>query len=127
MNTLILAFLSLVALVATVILWPFAVAGLLALVLSGMKFNRWVSSGLALVLVVVWRIVTGGWIIRIGDSTPEYWYYETLPGIVSWALAAILVPGFAQWPAKFLEGYRSRLSKIPECPPKESEAQQAAP
>jgi len=127
MNTLIFAFLSLVALVATVILWPFAVAGFLALFLSGMKFNRWVSSGLALVLVVAWRIVTGGWIIRIGDSSPEYWYYETLPGIVSWALAAILVPGFAQWPARFLEGYRSRLSKNPESPPKESEAQQAAP
>jgi hypothetical protein len=127
MNILIFAFLSLVALVATVILWPFAVAGFLALALSGMKFNRWISSGLALVLVVVWRIVTGGWIIRVGDSTPEHWYYETLPGIVSWALAAILVPGFAKWPAKFLEGYRSRLSTTPQSPPKESEAQQAAP
>jgi hypothetical protein len=127
MNTLVFVLLSLVALVATVILWPFAVAGFLALLISGMKFNRWVSSSLALVLVVVWRIVTGGWIVRIGDSTPEHWYYETLPGIVSWALASILVPGFAQWPAKFLEGYRSRLSKSPESPPKESEAKQAAP
>lgn len=127
MNTIMFVLLSLVALVATVILWPFAVAGLLALVISGMRFNRWVSSGLALVLVVVWRIVTGGWIIRIGDSTPEHWYYETLPGIVSWALASILVPGFAQWPAKFREGYRSRLSKNPQSLPNESEAQQAAP
>jgi hypothetical protein len=123
MNTLILTFLCLVALVAAVVLWPFAVTGLLALVLSGMKFNRWVSSGLALVLVAVWRITTGGWIIRIGDSTPEYWYFEVLPGIVSWAIAAILVPGFAQWPAKFIEGYRSKLSPKQESSPKESDAQ----
>jgi hypothetical protein len=52
MNILTFAFLSLVALVATVILWPFALAGFLALALSGLKFNRWISSGLALVLVV---------------------------------------------------------------------------
>jgi hypothetical protein len=127
MNTLILTFLCLVALVAAVVLWPFAVTALLALVLSGMKFNRWVSSGLALVLVAVWRLTTGGWIIQIGDSTPEYWYFEVLPGIVSWAIAAILVPGFAQWPAKFIEGYRSKLSLKQESSPKESDAQQAAP
>ena len=110
MKTLLFAFLCLVALVATVLLWPFAVTGLLAVILSGMKFNRWVSSALALVLAIVWRITTGGWIIRIGDSTPEYWYFEVLPGIVSWAIAAIFVSGFAQWPAKFLEGYRSRFT-----------------
>jgi hypothetical protein len=109
MNTLILAFLCLAALAVTLILWPFAIAGLLALVLSGMKLNRWVSIGIALILVVVWRIVTGGWIIHIGTSNPLHWYYELLPGFVSWAFAAILVPGFAQWPAKFIEGYRSKL------------------
>lgn len=114
MNTLLLALLCLVALVATVLLWPFAVTGLLAVAVSGMKFNRWVSSSLAFVLAVVWRLTTGGWIVRIGDSNLEYWYYELLPGIVSWAIAAIFVAGFAQWPTKFLERYRSRFTLKPD-------------
>ena len=107
LNTFLFAFLCFLALVATVLLWPFAVTGLLAVILSGMKFNRWISSALAIILAFAWRMTTGSWIIRIGDSTPEYWYLEVLPGIVSWAIAAILVSGFAQWPTKFLDGYRS--------------------
>lgn len=105
MKIVILVLLCIVALVAAVVLWPFAVTGFLVLVVSGIKSNRWWSSGLSLALVVVWRITTGEWPVRIGDSTSESWHFEVLPGMVSWALATILVSGFAQWPAKFLEGY----------------------
>jgi hypothetical protein len=118
MNTLKFALFILVALVASVILWPFAVAGYLAFFISGMKFNRWVSSGLAIALVIVWRIVNGKWIFYIGDSNPEHWDAETVSGILSWAVSCIFVPIFALWPAKFLEGYRSRLSKTLEDPSK---------
>ena len=111
------AFFCLLALIAAVALWPFAVAGMLAFALSGMKFNRWVSSGAAVSLVVFWRMMSGVWIVRIGDSAPEHWYFEILPGIVSWAIAVIFVSAFAQWPEKFREGRRETAQK-------ESEAQQ---
>ncbi len=116
MNTLKLVLLSLVGLAAAVVLWPFAIAGLLAYALAGMTFNRWVSSGVALGLVVGWRVFIGGWVIRIGDSASQSWYLELLPGIVSWALAAIFVSAFAQWPTKFRDGYRSELSNYRESP-----------
>lgn len=108
MNRIAFVILCAVSMCAMAVLWPFAVAGVLSLAISGMKFNRRVSSGLALVLVLVWRAVKGSWIISIGDPTPEFWYYDLLPGLVSWAVAAILVPGFAQWPSKFAEGYGSK-------------------
>lgn len=82
LNTLVFVLLSLVALVATVLLWPFAVTALMAVMLSGMKFNRLISSALAFVLTVVWRITTGSWMVRIGDPTVEYWYHEVMSGLL---------------------------------------------
>jgi hypothetical protein len=75
-----------------------------------MKFNRFVSSAVALVVAFCWRAITGDWQVRIGDRAPDRWYLEILPGIVSWALAAIFVAFFSQLVAKFIEGYRSKLN-----------------
>jgi hypothetical protein len=104
------ALLNLIALTAAVVFWPYATAGLFASALCGMRFHRRVSSGIALALVSVLGIMNGDWIVRIGESAPEHWYFEMLPGTVSWVLAAILVSAFSQWPEKILEGYRSRLN-----------------
>jgi general stress protein CsbA len=104
------ALLNLLALGVAILFWPYALAALFALAISGMKLNRWVSSVVAFALVVAWRVVSGEWIITIGDTNPGRWYFEVLPGIVSWAFAASFVSAFAQWPAEFLEGYRSAIS-----------------
>jgi hypothetical protein len=103
--------LSTISLVAAVILWPFSVAGVIAYLVSGMRFNRWVSSGFALLAAVAWRLATGVWPLRIGDGSTGYWYVEAMSAIVNWALAAIFVSAFALWPTKLVEGYRSMVDR----------------
>ena len=103
--------LIIVSLVAAIFFWPFAVAGIVAFLVSGMRFNRWVSSVFALLTAVAWRLSLGEWPLRIGDGSLTSWYYEVFQGIVSWALAAIFVSTFAQWPTKLAEGYRSARTK----------------
>jgi len=109
--------LNLIALAVAVIFWPYALAGLFASAISRMKYHYWVSSSVALVLVVAWRIIWGEWHITIGSWNPEHWYFEPLPGIVSWAFADIFVSAFAQCPAEFLKGYRSKLSILQQPSP----------
>ena len=106
--------LCLISLILAAAFWPFAVGGLLAVVLSGMKFNRFVSSAVALFVAVCWRAITGDWQVRIGDGAPDRWHLEILPGIVSWALAAIFVAFFSKLAAKFIEGYRSKGNRNQE-------------
>jgi|GEM_PF-3032355 len=103
--------LSTISLVAAVILWPFSVAGVIAYLVSGMRFNRWVSSGFALLAAVGWRLATGVWPLRIGDGSTGYWFVEAMSAIVNWALAAIFVSAFALWPTKLVEGYRSMVDR----------------
>lgn len=99
-----------VSIVAAIFLWPFAVAGIIAYFASGMRFNRWVSSGAALLTAIIWRLTAGEWQMRVGDSLPANWYIEIFHGILNWAVAAIFVSAFACWPVYFVEGYRSRLT-----------------
>ena len=103
--------LSIVSLVAAIILWPFSVAGIVAYFVSGMRFNRWVSSGFALLAAIVWRLATGEWPLRIGDGSSSHWYIEAFCGIVNWALASIFVSAFNLAPTKLVEGYRSMVSR----------------
>lgn len=114
MKILKLLFLSLLTLIVAVMLWPYAIGGVFVFFLSVKKFNYFVSPCVALGVVSLWRFITGQWHIRVGDAVPEHWYYEILPGILSWALATIFVSAFAMFPAKFLEGYRSKFSTKPE-------------
>ena len=99
--------LSAVSLVIAIFLWPFAVAGISAFFVSGMRFNGWVSSVFALLAAVCWRLAVGEWPLQIGEGASTIWYLETFRGIVNWAFASIFVSAFAHWPAKLVEGYRS--------------------
>jgi hypothetical protein len=99
--------LSIVSLVAAIFFWPFAVAGISAFFVSGMRFNRRVSSAFALLAAVCWRLGVGEWPLRIGEGSSTILYLEAFRGIVNWAFASIFVSAFAHWPAKLVEGYRS--------------------
>lgn len=103
--------LTTLSLVAAIFFWPFAVGGMVAFFVSGMRYNRWVSSAFALFIAIVWRLSVGEWPLRIGDSTVNSWYFEAFHGIVNWALAAIFVSSFALWPAMLIEGYKSAATK----------------
>jgi hypothetical protein len=103
--------LFIVSLLAAILLWPFAVAGIAAYFVAGMKFNRWVASGFALLSVLVWRLPMGEWPLSIGSGSPAYWYVEIVFGVVNWALAAIFVSAFARWPEKLVEGCKSVMGK----------------
>ncbi len=105
-----LVFLCLLVLIAGIVFWPYAIGGIFAFFFSAKKFNHLVSPCVALCVVSLWRFITGQWPIRIGDAVPEHWYYEILPGILSWVLATIFVSAFTMFPAKFLEGYRCKFS-----------------
>jgi hypothetical protein len=95
LNTLLTVLLCIVAFVGASYLLPYALAGVLALILSGMKFNNLMSSSVALALVAYWRIDTGEWMFYLNDSVPKNWYFESFRGIVSWAISAIFVSIFA--------------------------------
>jgi hypothetical protein len=114
LNIIKLALLNILALAVAIVFWPYAIAGLFAFAICGMKFHRWVSSCVALIYVVAGRIINGEWRIKIGDSPPYHWYFEILLGIVSWALAAIIISAFAQWPSEIIKGYRSSLITEPK-------------
>lgn len=99
-----------VALLAVIFFWPFAVAGITAFFVSGLKFNRWISSATAMVTVIIWRLSVHEWPMRIGPSVFTHWYMEVILGTVNWAFAAIFVSGFAHWPSMFIRGYRGKSS-----------------
>ncbi len=90
---------------AAFILWPYAIAGVFASLVCGLKFNRWASSLSALGLAILMRMIRGKWNIVISEAQPYGWYYELFLGIVSWAAASIFVAGFARWPSEFRRGY----------------------
>lgn len=103
--------LSIISLIAAIFLWPFAVAGVSAFFVSGMKFNRAVLAAFALLAAVCWRLALGEWPLRIGEGSSTVWYLEMFRGIVNWAFASIFVSAFTHWPAKLLDGYRSAVTK----------------
>ena len=103
--------LTMMSLVAAIFFWPFAIGGIVAFFVSGMRFNRRVSSVLALLTAVAWRLSLGEWPVRIGDDSLTSWYFEVSNGIVSWALAAIFVSAFAQWPTMLVGEYKSARTK----------------
>ena len=51
-------FLHICTIVLAIVLWPFAITGAVSYFISGMRFNRWVSSGLSLCLAVTLRVTT---------------------------------------------------------------------
>ncbi len=103
--------LIIVSLVAAIFFWPFAVGGIVAFFVSGMRFNRWISSVVALLTAVGWRLFLGEWPLMIGGGLLTNWYLEAFHGIVNWALAAIFVTAFAHWPAMLVKGYKSTAPK----------------
>jgi hypothetical protein len=103
--------LTIMSLAAMIIFWPFAIAGIVAFLASGMRFNRWVSSACAILAAVIWRLAAGEWSLRFGDGSFVGWYSEAFHGIVNWALAAIFVSGFAHWCAMLVEGYKSAATE----------------
>ena len=99
---------SVITLVCAMILWPFAIAGVVAYFLSGMRENRWVLSGIALIAAVLLRLASGSWSVELASGPTGDLFTESMHGLLNWAFAAILVSAFATYPAKFIEGYRSR-------------------
>lgn len=93
--------LGILFLTAVVLLWPFAVAGALAFILSGLKFNRWVALGMAAVTVLMGRMVTGEWILRFGEASSPQGFAGIWIGVVNLALADVCVSSFARCPARF--------------------------
>jgi len=103
-------FLHICTIVLAIVLWPFAITGAVSYFISGMRFNRWVSSGLSLCLAVTLRVTSGRWLIYLGEGAPSAWYFELLFGVINWALAAIFVSAFAQSIIKFREGWQTRAT-----------------
>lgn len=103
--------LTTLSLVAAIFFWPFAVGGIVAFFVCGMRYNRWVSSAFALFIAIVWRLSIGEWPLRIGDGTLNSWYFEVFHGMLNWALAAIFVSSFARWPAMLIGGYKTAETK----------------
>ncbi|MDC0088043.1 hypothetical protein OAI07_00715 [Akkermansiaceae bacterium] len=89
-----------ITILLALLLWPFSITALLSYFISGMKFNRWISSVSALGLVLISRILSGKWIITLGGrlnlGESHAWYLEILFGFFSWSLAAIIVAAFVQ-------------------------------
>jgi membrane protein implicated in regulation of membrane protease activity len=128
MNTVFFVLLCIMAIVAASYLLPFALAGILAFVISGMKFNNLISSCVALALVAYWRISNGEWMFYLNDSVPKNWYYESFCGIVSWAMSAIFVSIFAWLASIVTRRVRSKGHASKHVQEEiQKEAQQAAP
>jgi hypothetical protein len=128
MNTLLFVLLCIVAIVAASHLLPFTLAGILAFVLSGTKFNNLISSCVALALVVYWRISNGVWMFYLSDYVPKNWYYELFCGIVSWAISAIFVSIFAWLASIITRRVRGKVHASKHVQEEiQKEAQQAAP
>jgi len=104
------ALLHLCTIALAIVLWPFAITGLLSYLVSGMRFNRWYSSGSSLCLAIVWRVASGHWLIYVGEEISYSWYFELFFGMISWVISAIFVSAFAQSIVKFLEGWRAKVS-----------------
>jgi hypothetical protein len=102
------------ALLATLIGWPFSVAGILAYLVSGMKFNRWISSLFALLAVVTSRMVYERWPLWIGSFSDAHWSIEIFFGVLNWALAAIVVSIFAHWSVRFVAIFKLMFSRESE-------------
>jgi hypothetical protein len=98
---------NLLSLLAAVILFPYAIAGLLASAVYGFRFNRWVSAFASLALAIVLRLVTDKWSFVVASARLDEWYYEITLGIISWAITSIFVSAFARWPSEVRKGYNS--------------------
>jgi len=71
--------------------WPFSLPGVILAITKKEDYPRYFGSALALAAVVLIRLVTGGWIVRIGGALAGQWYFEIFLGGVAWAAGAILV------------------------------------
>lgn len=80
--------------IASVLGWAlacFLAPGLLLWMIFRDRCPRWTASGLAWVIVVTRRVITGEWNVRIGSESSGPWHVELLLGAINWALAAIFV------------------------------------
>jgi hypothetical protein len=99
--------LTIASLLAAIFFWPYAVAGIGAFLVSGLRFNRWISSVCALLAASCWRIAVGEWAFQVGGGSFAGWDSEVIHGILNWGLGAIFVSAFAQLPEMLVDRYKS--------------------
>lgn len=90
-------FLCIILILVALLLWSFTLAGLFSYLLSGRKFNRWISSGTALLLACASRLFSGEWLFHIGEYNSYAWCIEILFGLSSWCISAIIVASVTQY------------------------------
>jgi len=83
------AWIGMISLVLVV--WPFSLPGVSLAIFRRKDYPRYVGSGLALTVVVVMRLMTGAWMVRIGGASSGQWYFEIFLGMVAWAIGSILM------------------------------------
>lgn len=100
---------SLLLLGIAILFWPFTIAGVITWGVSRKEFNRWISSLLALVIVVWWKLTTGGGVINIGLDSNQAWLVQAFEMLGSWIISAHLVACVAQSIFKYIKGFQSSM------------------
>lgn len=102
---------ALLILVSAVLLWPYALMGLLLAIVKRGRSIRWYFAVLALCLVITWRLTIGHWPVSIGERGDTRWLIELSSGIVSWCLSSIFVAMFYRIPTNLMSGFRDASSR----------------
>lgn len=95
------------AVVISILFFPFVVPGMLLSTFVKSPHERWVLPAAALLIVVVWRMIFGTWVVQIGGDSHGEWSVESLELVVNWATGAIFVRAGFLMPRFFLEGLQS--------------------
>ena len=53
--------------------------------------SRWISSGVALAIVIIVRLYLGSWSSQFGGIGSGAWHIEIILGILNWAVAAAVI------------------------------------
>lgn len=88
----------------SILFFPFVVPGMLLARFVKSPHERWVTSIAALLIVVVWRMIFGTWVVNFGGDSPGEWMVECLELVVSWAVGVIFVRAGFRMPRYFMEG-----------------------
>ena len=100
--------LSLIGIGILSLFWPFVIPGMLLWWIFRERYQGWVGSAVALLVVLILRFSMGEWQMRVGGQSSGEWYVEVMLGIVSWAVGSILVTVGYNIPGYFLGGLRMK-------------------
>lgn len=95
-----------------ILFFPFVIPGMLLAKIVKSPHERWVLPSTALLIVVVWRVIFGTWMVSIGSDSPGEWIVEFGQLIANWAYGAIFIRVGFRMPSFFMEGMRS-TGKLP--------------